>query len=136
MEALKLLETYAEVDGKTRFYDAADEVPMDGVVRKDWREAVVDDKGEGRAHPVRAVRPGGPAGRDPAPRDLHRRGLALAQPGGRPPGDYEVTRTVHYAAIRRPQDPQAFIADLKRRMTAARTGCRQGSRTARRAGCG
>jgi hypothetical protein len=25
------------------FYDVGDELPMDGVVRKDWREAVVDD---------------------------------------------------------------------------------------------
>ncbi|MFI2765058.1 hypothetical protein ACH5A3_40550 [Streptomyces echinatus] len=43
---MKLLKKYADVDGKTRFYDAGDEVPMDGVVRKDWREAVVDDKGK------------------------------------------------------------------------------------------
>ncbi|MFE7001169.1 DUF4158 domain-containing protein [Streptomyces griseus] len=46
MDAMALLEKYAEVDGKTRFYDAGDTVPMDGVVRKDWREAVVDDKGK------------------------------------------------------------------------------------------
>ncbi|MFD4338015.1 DUF4158 domain-containing protein [Streptomyces anulatus] len=45
MDALALLAKYAGVDGKTRFYDAGDVVPMDGVVRKDWREAVVDDKG-------------------------------------------------------------------------------------------
>ena len=32
MDAMKLLEKYAEVDGKTRFYDGADAVPMDGVV--------------------------------------------------------------------------------------------------------
>ncbi|MEK8168806.1 DUF4158 domain-containing protein [Streptomyces sp. M19] len=46
MEALALLEKYADVDGETRFYDAAEAVPMDGVVRKDWREAVVDNKGK------------------------------------------------------------------------------------------
>ncbi|EST36750.1 hypothetical protein [Streptomyces roseochromogenus] len=46
MDALALLEKYADVDGKMRFYDAGDVVPMDGVVRKDWREAVVDDKGK------------------------------------------------------------------------------------------
>ncbi|MFE6159278.1 hypothetical protein ACFQ7F_10250 [Streptomyces sp. NPDC056486] len=45
-DAMKLLKKYAGVDGKTRFYDATDVVPMDGVVRKDWREAVVDDKGK------------------------------------------------------------------------------------------
>ncbi|MFE2442277.1 DUF4158 domain-containing protein [Streptomyces sp. NPDC059426] len=33
MDAMKLLKKYADVDGKTRFYDAGDEVPMDGVVR-------------------------------------------------------------------------------------------------------
>ncbi|MFE3947104.1 DUF4158 domain-containing protein [Streptomyces sp. NPDC059118] len=44
MDAMKLLKKYADVDGKTRFYDADDAVPMDGVVRKGWREAVVDDK--------------------------------------------------------------------------------------------
>ena len=32
-------------DGKVRFCAAGDPVPMDGVVRKGWREAVVDDKG-------------------------------------------------------------------------------------------
>lgn len=46
MDAMKLLKKYADVDGKTRFYDADDEAPMDGMVRKDWRGAVVDDKGK------------------------------------------------------------------------------------------
>ncbi|MGW7824433.1 hypothetical protein ACWGLF_41605 [Streptomyces puniciscabiei] len=46
MDALMLLEKYAKVDGKNRFYDAGDQVPMDGVVRKDWREAVMDEKGK------------------------------------------------------------------------------------------
>jgi hypothetical protein len=41
-------------------------------------------QGQGRAHPVRAVRAGGAAGRDPAPRDLHRGRWPLAEPGGRP----------------------------------------------------
>ncbi|WP_204357622.1 MULTISPECIES: hypothetical protein [unclassified Streptomyces] len=45
MDALALLTKYADVDGKTRFYDVGDVVLMDGVLRKDWREAVVDDKG-------------------------------------------------------------------------------------------
>ncbi|MGI5490320.1 hypothetical protein [Microtetraspora malaysiensis] len=80
MDALTLLEKYADVDGKTRFYDACDAVPMDGIVRKDWREAVIDDKGRIEHNPVRAVRPGGAAGRDPAPRDLRRRRPAVAQP--------------------------------------------------------
>lgn len=40
-------------------------------------------QGQGRAHPVRAVRPGGAAGRRAAPGDLHRGRAAVAQPGGR-----------------------------------------------------
>ena len=45
MDAMKLLKQYAGVDGKTRFHGGADTVPMDGVVRKEWHEAVVDDRG-------------------------------------------------------------------------------------------
>lgn len=34
------------------------------------------------------------------------------------PADFEHNRDVHYAAIRRPRDPQAFIADLQARLYA------------------
>lgn len=118
MDAMKLLEKYAEVDGKTRFYDAADEVPMDGVVRKDWREAVVDDKGKVERIPYElcvlvALREA-----------IRRReiyiegGLRWRNAEDDLPGDFEATRTVHYAAIRQPQDPKEFIRSLKQRMTA------------------
>ncbi|WP_052270159.1 Tn3 family transposase [Streptomyces sp. MUSC 125] len=117
MDALKLLAKYADVDGKTRFYDAGDAVPMDGVVRKDWREAVVDDKGKVERIPYELCVL-------VALRDAIRRreiyiegGLRWRNPEDDLPGDFEATRTVHYAAIRQPMDPQAFIADLKRRMT-------------------
>ncbi|MET8537973.1 Tn3 family transposase [Streptomyces sp. NPDC005065] len=117
MDALALLEKYAEVDGKTRFYDAADEVPMDGVARKDWREAVVDDKGKVERIPYELCVL-------VALRDAIRRreiyiegGLRWRNPENDLPGDFEATRTVHYAAIRQPMDPKAFIADLKKRMT-------------------
>ncbi|SHI57768.1 Tn3 family transposase [Streptomyces sp. 3214.6] len=119
MDALKLLAKYTDVDGKTRFYDPADEVPMDGVVRKDRREAVVDGKGKGKAERI------------PyelcvlvALRDAIRRreiyiegGLRWRNPEDDLPGDFEATRTVHYAAIRQPMDPGEFVASLKRRMT-------------------
>jgi hypothetical protein len=75
-------------------------------------------EGQDRAHPVRAVRLGCPARRDPPPRDLRRGGLRWRNPEDDLRGDFEATRTVHYAAIRQPMDPQEFIKDLKRRMTA------------------
>lgn len=117
MDAIALLEKYAEVEGKTRFYDGADVVPMDGVVRKDWREAVVDEKGKVERIPYELCVL-------VALRDAIRRreiyvegGLRWRNPEDDLPGDFEATRTVHYAAIRQPMDPQAFIADLKRRIT-------------------
>ncbi|GGY47465.1 Tn3 family transposase [Streptomyces tanashiensis] len=117
MDAVKLLKEYADVDGKTRFYDAADLVPMDGVVRKDWREAVIDDKGKVERIPYELCVL-------VALRDAIRRreiyiegGLRWRNPEDDLPGDFEATRTVHYAAIRQPMDPQAFITGLKRRMT-------------------
>jgi hypothetical protein len=119
MDAMKLLKKYADVDGKTRFYDATDVVPMDGVVRKDWREAVVDDKGRVERIPYElcvlvalrdAVRR----------REIYVEGTARwCNPEDDLPGDFEATRTVHYAAIRQPLNPRAFIADQKKRMTAA-----------------
>ncbi|MGW3661481.1 Tn3 family transposase, partial [Streptomyces sp. NPDC005151] len=117
MDALALLEKYAGVDGKMRFYDAGDEVPMDGVVRKDWREAVVDDKGKVERIPYELCVL-------VALRDAIRRreiyvdgALRWRNPEDDLPGDFEATRTVHYAAIRQPQDPAEFIAGLKQRMT-------------------
>ena len=118
MDAMKLLGKYAEVDGKTRFYDGDDTVPMDGVVRKDWREAVVDDdKGKVERIPYElcvlvalrdAVRR----------REIYVEGaLRWRNPEDNLPGDFEATRTVHYAAIRQPEDPKEFIAGLKQRMT-------------------
>ncbi|MET8828122.1 Tn3 family transposase [Streptomyces sp. NPDC004610] len=117
MDALALLEKYAGVDGKTRFYDGSDAVPMDGVVRKDWREAVVDDKGRVERIPYElcvlvalrdAVRR----------REIYVEGaLRWRNPEDDLPGDFEAARTVHYAAIRRPMDPKEFVAGLKRRMT-------------------
>jgi hypothetical protein len=118
MDAVVLLETYATVDGKTRFYDAEDEVPMDGVVRKDWREAVIDEKGKIERIPYElcvlvalrdAIRR----------REIYVDGATRwRNPEDDLPGDFEATRTVHYAAIRRPTELQEFIADLKKRMTA------------------
>ncbi|CAM5321195.1 Tn3 family transposase ISNpu13 [Streptomyces abikoensis] len=118
MDALALLEKYAEVDGKTRFYDAGDEVPMDGVARKDWREAVVDDKGRIERIPYELCVLA--ALRDAIRRrEIYTEGaLRWRNPEDDLPGDFETTRTVHYAAIRQPMDPQEFITDLKRRMTA------------------
>ncbi|MEU9578326.1 Tn3 family transposase [Streptomyces chilikensis] len=91
---------------------------MDGVVRKDWREAVVDDKGKAERIPyeLRVLI----ALRDAARRrEVYAEGAACCRnPEDDLPGDFEATRTVHHAAIRQPLNPRAYIADLKKRTTA------------------
>ncbi|GKQ41910.1 Tn3 family transposase [Streptomyces sp. A012304] len=118
MDAMKLLKKYADVDGEARFCDAGDEVPLDGVARKDWREAVVDDKDKVERIPYElcvlvalrdAVRR----------REIHVEGAARwRNPEDDLPGDFEAIRAVHHAAIRQPLNPRAFIADLRKRMAA------------------
>lgn len=45
MDALGLLHRYEDRDGRLTHYERADRVPLDGVVKADWRPAVVDDRG-------------------------------------------------------------------------------------------
>ena len=110
MDALALLAKYAGIDGKTRFYDPAETVPMDGVVRKDWRPAVIDERGRVERIPFELCVL-------VALRDAIRRreiyvdgGLRWRNPEDDLPGDFEAARTVHYAAIRQPMDAEAFVA--------------------------
>lgn len=44
MDALELLRRYAHRE-RIHCYDLADRVPIDGVVKPDWREAVIDERG-------------------------------------------------------------------------------------------
>ncbi|CAM5269762.1 hypothetical protein [Streptomyces aurantiogriseus] len=134
MDAMKLLKKYADVDGRTRFYDAGDAVPMDGVVRKDWREAVVDDKGKLERIPYElcvlvalrdAVRR----------REIHVEGAARwRNPEDDLPGDLEATRAVHHAAIRQPLNPRAFIAGLDQLSRALADGSAGGVKVTTRKG--
>jgi hypothetical protein len=122
MQALALLARYAGVDGKTRFFADTDMVPIDGVVPRAWREAVVDDRGRVERIPYElcvlvALRDA-----------LRRREIYVAGaqrwrgPDEDLPGDFDTTREVHYAAIRQPTDQTAFITDLRARMTTALAG--------------
>ena len=45
MDALDLLSRYANRPGQDRFYPVAERVPVEGVVPRDWRPAVIDDAG-------------------------------------------------------------------------------------------
>ncbi|MDG3013662.1 Tn3 family transposase [Corynebacteriales bacterium D3-21] len=121
MAALELLHRYAGVDGKTRFYAENETVPIDGVVPKAWREAVVDDRGRIERIPYELCVL-------VALRDAVRRREIYVEGAGRwrnpeddLPGDFEASREVHYAALRQPVDPTQFVTGLRRRMSEALT---------------
>ena len=116
IEALDLLGRYAERPGTVRFYAGAETVPLAGVVPADWETAVVDERGRVKRIPyelcvLRALRDG-----------LRRREIWVAganrwwDPEADLPADFEVSREVHYTALRQPLDPSAFVGELRRRM--------------------
>jgi TnpA family transposase len=122
IEALELLRRYAPRPGTVRFYDAGEDLPIDGVVPAEWREAVVDAQGRVERIPyelcvLRALRDG-----------IRRRELWVvgAQRWGNPdddlPADFEFHRDIHYAALRQPLDASSFVADLKGQMIEALSG--------------
>lgn len=119
MDAVELLARYAGTDGKVRFYADTERVPLDGVVPKAWRDAVVDERGRIERIPFELCTL-------IALRDALRRREIYVEGGSRwrnpdddLPGDFDTAREVHYAALRQPLDPTAFVEDLRGRMSQA-----------------
>ncbi|MCW4354111.1 Tn3 family transposase [Hoyosella sp. YIM 151337] len=119
MDAVDLLARYASTDGKHRFCADTERVPLDGVVPKAWRDAVIDERGRVERIPYElcvliALRDG-----------LRRReiyvhgGNRWRNPDDDLPGDFDTAREVHYSVLRQPLDPAAFVSDLRRRMSEA-----------------
>ena len=121
MQALDLLQKYTT--SKRRFYGDEEEVPLDGVVPKEWQETVLepDAKGQPRVnrityemHTLHALRervrckeiwvPGAQRYRNPED-DL--------------PADFADQRTPYYQALDKPLDPDTFITSLQRQMQQA-----------------
>ncbi|MGW0928956.1 Tn3 family transposase [Streptomyces sp. NPDC002644] len=115
MDAIDLLQRYLEQPLKEgAFFDAAEAVPLEGVVPDQWRAAVVDDKGRVERIPYElcvlvSLREA-----------LRRREIWVVganrwrNPEDDLPQDFEDNRDVHYDAIQKPQDPAKFIAELQR----------------------
>ncbi|MGI8810144.1 MAG: DUF4158 domain-containing protein, partial [Acidimicrobiales bacterium] len=109
MDALVLLRRYADHSSRERFYAKEEKVPLDGVVPREWRDAVVDEAGQVERIPyelcvLRSLREA-----------IRRREVYVAganrwrNPEDDLPADFEANRDVHYAAIRQPLDPTAFV---------------------------
>ncbi|SCG16450.1 Transposase and inactivated derivatives, TnpA family [Micromonospora echinofusca] len=116
MDALEVLHRYKDRDGRLTHYDRADRVPLDGVVKADWRPAVVDDRGRVERIPYElcALQ---------ALRDAVRRreiwvegARAWRNPETDLPVDFDLHRDVHYTAIAQPTDPTEFVTALRSRV--------------------
>lgn len=120
MDAIDLLKRYLEQPLKEgAFFDAAEAVPLDGVVPEQWRTAVVDDKGRVERIPYElcvlvSLRDA-----------LRRRGIWVVganrwrNPEDDLPADFEDNRDVHYAALGQPQDAGEFITALQSKLRAS-----------------
>lgn len=126
MDALDLLRRYAERPSRERFYAEADTVPLDGVVPREWRDAVLDEAGRIERIPyelcvLRSLRE---AIRCP---EVYVAGAnRWRNPEDDLPPDFEANRDMHYAAIRQPLAPPAFVDDLRSRMRDALTSLDEG----------
>lgn len=115
IQALELLKKYA--DSSQRYYEAKDEVPIEGVLRSGWREILLERNADGlerinrinyEISVLQALRErlrckeiwvvGANRYRNPD-EDL--------------PADFETKREVYYQALNKPTDVEEFITNLK-----------------------
>jgi TnpA family transposase len=120
-DALALLQRYADRD-RVRTYDPAEHVPLDSVVPAAWRDAVLDEHGRVQRVPYELCTLG-------ALRDAIRRrevwivgARRWRNPESDLPADFDEHRDIHYAAIRAPLDPTAFVTQLQQRLHTALSG--------------
>ncbi|MBV8606077.1 MAG: Tn3 family transposase, partial [Singulisphaera sp.] len=118
IRALDLLKRYA--DTRLHTYPADEDVPIDGVARGLWREAVVEKDAEGRArvnritYEICALE---------ALRDKLRckevwvvGANRYRNPDDDVPADFEAQRTSYYQALNLPLEADRFIADVQAEM--------------------
>ena len=116
IDALTLLRAYSTRSGAIRHYAPGDRAPLESIVPAEWRAAVLGEDGRIERVPyelcvLRALRDG-----------IRRREVWVLGAGRwrNPeldlPADFEDNRDQHYAALRQPADPSAFIAALRQQM--------------------
>jgi TnpA family transposase len=120
IQALDLLKRYA--GAKVHTFPAEENVPIDGVARGLWQEAIIEKDAEGRSRVNRityeicvleALR-----------EKLRCKGIWVVganrhrNPADDVPADFESKRTAYYHALNLPPDTNRFIADLQAEMRA------------------
>jgi DNA-binding cell septation regulator SpoVG len=123
IKALELLKKYA--DSKQRYYEAGEDIPIEGVLRSGWQEIILENNADGEIivnrinyelSVLQALREklrckeiwvvGANRYRNPE-EDL--------------PGDFEAQRTEYFQALKQPSDVEVFIANLQQQMHEALT---------------
>src|ERR1019366_595429 len=118
IQALDLLKKYA--DTKLHTFPAEEEVPIDGVARGLWREAVVEKDAEGRTRVNRITY-------EICVLEALREKLRCKEvwvvganryrnPDDDLPADFEARRAPYYQALKLPLEADRFIADLQAEM--------------------
>lgn len=118
IQALDLLKRYA--DTRLHNYPAEEDVPIDGVARGLWREAVVEKDAEGRSRVNRITY-------EICVLDALRDKLRCKEvwvvganryrnPDDDVPADFEAQRTPYYQALSLPLEADRFIADIQAEM--------------------
>ena len=121
IQALDLLKQYA--DTKLHTFPAEEDVPIDGVARGLWREAVVEKDAEGRSRVNRITY-------EICVLEALRDKLRCKEvwvvganryrnPDDDVPADFEAQRTPYYQALNLPLEADRFIADLQAEMRQA-----------------
>jgi TnpA family transposase len=125
MDAVELLDRYKDRDGRARYFDAADYVPLD-IVAAERVEAVVDEDGRIERIPYELCAL-------EALLEAINRGEVWVEgsrqwrnPETHLPPDFDLHRDVHYEAIRKPLDPTEFVDGLKSKLTASLEGFSRG----------
>jgi TnpA family transposase len=119
MDAVDLLHRYKDRPSRLTHYELADSVPIAGVVRADWKAAVVDEGDRVERIPYELCVLS-------ALRDAIRRREVWVvganrwrNPESDLPADFDVHRDVHYQAIGLTQDPTEFIEATKTKVETA-----------------
>ncbi|RZU46696.1 TnpA family transposase [Krasilnikovia cinnamomea] len=126
MDAVDLLRRYA--DRPKQPYDAAEVIPIDGVVPADWREAIYNKSGKiiRTSYELCVLSALSAAIRR---REIWVHGAGKwRDPEADLPRDFDLARDVHYAEIAQPTDPTVFTDTVKARLDAALAGLATGLR--------
>lgn len=118
IRALALLKKYS--DSKARSYPPGEDVPLDGIVRGPWEDAIYDEdkKGTQRINRVTYEICVLQALRDRLRcKEIWVVGAnRYRNPDDDLPADFDAQRDVYYAALRLPQDEKVFIGKLRQEL--------------------